>query len=397
MSAHLPPSRDAIVEIDRQARWSARVCFFVFGVLVETLFSRLPLIKHDLGLSAAQLSLALVAAPIGAIASMPVVPRLIERLTSARVVRLAVIADAAATALLALAWNLGSLAALMLLLGLSVGALDTAVNTQGVAIERVHGRPLMAGFHGCYSLGVMSGGLVGSIAAATGFGPPAHFLFVGLAVSLVAIFGSRGLLPGDVDAALDVKPPPVSSRKHRLLDHPRLIWVGLIAFCAFFAEGSVDNWSSVFLHDVRGASFSVAPLGASACGAAMAIGRLSGDRVILRLGRRRSLVCGAVLGCAALLMAVVVASPLVAIAGYALFGLMVATIAPIAFTLGGTISRTPPAWAISRVTTLGYLGVLLSPVAIGLVAHLTGLEVAVAIPAVVLLSVVPLSAVARGR
>jgi hypothetical protein len=78
-------------------------------------------------------------------------------------------------------------------------------------------------------------------------------------------------------------------------------------------------------------------------------------------------------------------------------GLGVATIVPIAFTLAGNAPGVPPAWAISRVTTLGYAGLFSSPPVIGLVAQATGLAVALAIPAVLLLVVAALSRLTRPR
>ena len=90
-------------------------------------------------------------------------------------------------------------------------------------------------------------------------------------------------------------------------------------------------------------------------------------------------------------LAVLAPDPAVAIAAYGVLGLGVATIVPIAFTLAGNAPGVPPAWAISRVTTLGYAGLFASPPIIGFVAQVTSLGVALAIPAVLLLLVAPLS------
>jgi fucose permease len=151
----------------------------------------------------------------------------------------------------------------------------------------------------------------------------------------------------------------------------------------------------VYLHEEQGASLGIAPLGAAACGAGMAVGRFAGDAVIARYGRPATLWRASLVAGAGMTLAVLAPTPGVAIAGYGVLGLGVATIVPIAFTLAGNTTGVPPAWAISRVTTLGYAGLFSSPPVIGLVARSTGLAVALAIPAVLLLLVCPFSWVTR--
>jgi MFS family permease len=125
----------------------------------------------------------------------------------------------------------------------------------------------------------------------------------------------------------------------------------------------------------------------------MATGRFAGDAVIARLGRPGTLWRASLIAGAGMTLAVLAPAPGVAIAGYGVLGLGVATIVPIAFTMAGNTAGVAPAWAISRVTTLGYVGLFSSPPVIGLVAQATGLAAALAIPAVLLLLVAPLSRV----
>ena len=280
----------------------------------------------------------------------------------------------------ALAWNLGSLAAALLLLGFSLGSLDIAMNTQGVAIERGYARPIMSGIHGMYSVGVLVGAAVGAAAAHADVDPLVHFTVAALVLGALGVWGSLALLGQEADAPAshdDADDVPL-----RLARHPRLIALGVIAFFCLFAEGAVDDWSGVYLHEEQGASLGLAPLAAAACGLGMAIGRFGGDAVIARLGRQATLTWAALVAGAGMTLAVLAPDPAVAIAAYGVLGLGVATIVPIAFTLAGNAPGVPPAWGISRVTTLGYAGLFSSPPVIGLVAQVTRLTVALAIPAV---------------
>jgi fucose permease len=381
----------------RRARISATICFLIYGVVVATWASRLPFIKRELGLNTAQLSLALVGTPAGLIVSMQLIPVLVRHLTSAVVSRLAIVSASTSIVLLPLAWNLISLAIVLFLLGMSLGALDTAMNTQGVAIERGYRRPIMSMLHGMYSIGILIGGLLGALAAHGGVDPLIHFTIVGACLTGLGTVGLRSLLGEEADAAIA---PRVNSGREpmmmKLSNHPSLIAVGLIAFCCLLAEGAVDDWSGIYLREVRHASFGSAPLGAVACGAGMAIGRFRGDAVIARHGRGSTLWRASVVASSGMVLAVLAPGLALSIIGYGVLGVGVATIVPIAFSLAGNMSGLPPAWSISRATTLGYAGLFTGPPMIGFLAHQTDLTVALTIPAVLLLLIGPLSRIARG-
>lgn len=373
----------------RSARRGVAIVFFVYGAVLATWVSRIPLIKEELELDTAQLSLALLGSPVGLILAMQAVAVLVERHTSAVVTRAALVGACVAVVLPGVAWNLGSLAAALLLLGFSLGSLDIAMNTQGVAVERGYARPVMSGIHAMYSVGVLAGAGVGALAASAEVDPLAHFAVAAAILAILGLLGARTLLGAAADQpaeAEDADRPAL-----RLAQHPGLIALGFVAFCCLFAEGAVDDWSGVYLREEQGASLGVAALGAAAAGAGMAIGRFGGDAVIARFGRPATLWWSSLVAGAGMTLAVLAPAPGVAIAAYFVLGLGVATIVPIAFTLAGTHPGVPPAWAISRVTTLGYAGLFASPPLVGFVAQASSLTTALAIPAVLLLLVAPIS------
>ncbi|MCW2949404.1 MAG: transporter [Thermoleophilia bacterium] len=387
---------------DARALRASYIIFFVFGTLVVTWVSRLPLIKEDLQLEAARLSIALLGVPLGLVLAMRYVAALIARTSSRSVAMAALGAVALAGVLPALAWNLVSLTVVLVALGAAYGTLDIALNTQAAAIERHAERPLMSGIHGWYSMGMLAGGGIGSIAAHYEVAPSWDFLVVGLAFGTLAVVASRDLLgaaladgaTGDAGARDTVlaaahgddergRQTAVRSGARTLL-HPRVLLVGTIAFCCLFVEGAVDDWSGIYLHESQGATLAFAPLAGAAAGLGMSIGRFTGDARIARIGRRASVRAGALVGAAGLVVAVAVHLPWLAVVGYGVLGYGIATIVPIAFTLAGNIDGVAPALGISRVTTLGYAGLFAGPPVIGLVAHVINLGVALAIGAALL-------------
>jgi MFS family permease len=174
-----------------------------------------------------------------------------------------------------------------------------------------------------------------------------------------------------------------------------LVIAGLIAFCAYLAEGSVSDWSSVYLHSSQHASLAVAALAVSGFSAGQVIGRLVGDRIITRVGRIATIGCSALIGAAGMVLAIAARSPAVALIGYGVLGLGSATLVPTAFSIAGIAAGATPARALSRVTAMGYAGLFLGPVAIGLAAQAAGLAAALAIPASLLVLILPLSRTLR--
>lgn len=385
------PTLPRNAEVDSRltaARNGVALAFFVLGALGATWASRLPLIQEEDHLSTQRLSLALLALPIGVITATRCVAMLTRHASGARQVRLGIIGASCAVVALGAVRNFATLVALLLLFGLAMGIWDVAMNTQGVVVQRGYGRSVLSGLHGAFSVGVVAGGLLGAAAAHANLAPTAHFAIAGLAFSCAALFGMRGFPTGSsvfengaMEDSEGVR--PVGSQTVAILA------IGLIVFCSFFAEGGVDNWSAVFLHEVRGASLGLAPLGASLCGVGMAVARFRGDAVINRAGRRRTLICASILACIGTTIAATVPQLIVSLLGFVLFGVGVAVLAPVAFTLAGDIGGAQPSRAIARVTGFGYAGLLTSPAAIGQIAGRVGFVVAFLLSASLLLIIIP--------
>ena len=166
-----------------------------------------------------------------------------------------------------------------------------------------------------------------------------------------------------------------------------VLLIGLLCFVVFLTEGSALDWSGVFLIQERGLDPAWAGLGYAAFSATMTAGRLGGDALVRRIGRRRIVVGGALLAAGGLALVTAVAAWPVTLLGYALVGAGCANIVPVLFTAAGRQAAMPAALAIPAVTTLGYAGVLAGPAAIGVLAHATSLTLAVLAVAALLLGV----------
>jgi MFS family permease len=426
----------------RRARVSAVAYFAVLGVADGVWLARIPAFKHGLNLSDGVLGVALLAAPAGTVLAAVAAGRLVDRFGSARPITLA----GAAVALLPIALGLaGSLAALMVALfafGAVAGLLDVAMNAQAVRVERAYRRPLISSFHACYSLGGLSGALLGGLFASAGVGPAPTFAAVGGPLAMLAVIASRGLLRGpecrgasDANAA-DRAPAGQSGAGQsgagqsgasqggasqggasqgavdRSAAGPgaadrtvapaeargagaRIIILGLLALCCLLGEGAAGSWSAVYLHDNLGTSAGFAALGYAAFSVMMAVGRLFGDRLVTRFGPARLVSACGLVAAVGLAAGLISGQPAGVLIGFAVFGAGLSCTFPQLLSAAGNTATPRSGRGIARVAGTGYLGLLAGPVVIGGCASLVGLRLAFGLPVILMLVVALGGAAAR--
>jgi MFS family permease len=356
-----------------RARLAVMVAFAVSGAAFANWAARIPAVKSNLGLSTGELGIALLGPAIGSLVAMPLAGVLMVRHGSRVVTRATLVLFCLTLPLPALAPSLPSLLAALVLLGVGSGALDVAMNAQAVAVEQRYGRPLMAGFHGIWSLGSLAGALAGGAAAAVGLAPLPHLIAAGALLLVVGAGATSWLLPASADRA---------SRRGRLLAWPTraLALLGVIAFCGLLCEGAAYDWSAVYLRDSLGASEGLAVSGYVAFTLTMTAGRLTGDAVRARVGSRRLLGGAAALAAVGLGAALALAQPVAAVAGFALLGVGLSCLVPIVFSDAALLrGGLPSGAAIASVATVGYLGFIAGPPLIGALGELLSLPAALGV------------------
>ncbi|GIH15916.1 MFS transporter [Rugosimonospora africana] len=376
-----------------RARWAVTTVFGGNGLIIASLAVRTPSLKLDLGLSPGQLGLVTALFGIPAVLAMQTVGGLAARVGSAWIVRVAMLVLPIALVGVGLAPGLGSLVAIQLVFGAVHGTLDVTMNAHAVAVERELGRHIMNSCHAAWSIGSVTGALLGSAAAQLGMSRPVHYTILAAVLVPVGLLCGPALLPATVDRhAAD---SPASVDRHAA-DSPgagthartgwragwtrKIVLFGAMGATVLTGEAAVANWSGVFLHDHLGASLGLAGLGYVAFTGCETAARLVGDRLLTRGSAACLLRVGTVTAAAG--FAVVVASPWPAlgIVGFAVVGLGLATPLPVLFGvvghLGADGSGTRGAGAaamVARFSTMTYSGILLAPAVIGWVTDLVGL------------------------
>lgn len=352
----------------RRARLAVSAAFLANGFAFANWAARIPAVKDHVGLSTGTLGVALLGIAIGAVVAMPLAGALLVRFGSRTLTRATLVLACVALPLPALAGSLPALMGALALLGIASGSLDVSMNAQGVMVERGYARPVLAGLHGLWSLGTLTGALIGGAAAGAGISPLPHLSVVAAVLLVASMIATRHLLPGGANRD---RATPSFARPTRTL-----LLLGAIAFCGLLSEGAAYDWSTVYLRDNLGTAEGLAVSAYAAFTLTMTVGRLVGDRLRARFGSRALLGSAALIAAAGLGVGLAIGQVVAAVAGFAVLGAGLSCIAPITFGAAGKASGLPSGPAIAAISTLGYLGFIAGPPAIGGLGELTSLPAA---------------------
>lgn len=389
--SHPAPPPDA-----RAARLAVSALFFVNGAGFASLLARLPAIKDSLGLSNAELGLAVAAMPVGGLLAGGLVGLLIARFGSGRT---AAVAGTAAGLLLggiglAPTWALLALA--YLILGAFDATMDAAMNAHGLGVQRRYGRSILQGFHGMWSVGGMAGGAMGALAAALAVPVAIQAVAIGVGLAAVVLLASGSLFPARVADA--------HSRGDAAVEHihvrnaPRLLRVlgpiAMLGVLCVVVQGTAATWSAVFLADVLRQPAGIAAAAFVVYMASMALGRLTNDRWIDRFGGVTVVRVGALIGAGGVAFVITAGAmgivPL-AFLGFAAVGIGSSPMFPVMIAAAGSRPGIPAGHGVALASWLVRIGLMFAPAMVGIVADAAGLGAAFVVPLVAALVIAGLA------
>jgi predicted MFS family arabinose efflux permease len=383
------------------AIWATRIVFAGNGGLFATWASRIPAVRDRLDADPRGLGFALLFTAVGSLIAMPLSSRFIAWIGERRVIAVCVVACCLAYPALGVAPNLVVLGAILLVVGAGTGVWDVAMNVAANAVEEQAGRTLMPGFHAWWSLGTIVGAGIGALAARADLAPAATFGIASLVVASAATVMIR-YLP-NAHESTSTSTTTAEGEHHvpakvavPVIRDLRLIGLGIMCFCAAWAEGAANDWLALMLHDDRDASAAAAAAGFAVFATAMTLGRVAGNKVVNTWGRVPVLRVGAVVAAVGVVTLLTVPYLAVSYAGALLWGLGIAIAFPLAMSAAGETPGRGPA-AIAMVATIAYTGFLVGPPLIGTIAQSTGLDSALWVVVVLTVGMLTLSGTARPK
>ena len=349
----------------------------VFQIPVAFMEKFIPDVKQMLHLSNGQLGTVLFAIPIGQLLMMAFSGILVSRFGSKKMLVLSEVLYVLVLFCIGSSTTVFHLILSLIAFGMMANLMNIATNTQACLVEKMYGRNIMSSFHGLWSLGGFSGGIIGAIFANTLLPIDVHFgTILALSILIVAV-GFRSLIN---DAMAKAEEEDVPKFSFKTID-PILFLLGLMGFAGMFCEGTVYDWSSVYFSSVVKPDEAFIRAGYVAGMGAMTLGRFMADGFVTKYGPARVLkVCGGlILG--GLWLAAALPYLIPATLGFLLVGFGISSSVPICYSIAGKLGTIKASIAITIVSSISFFGFLVGPPVIGWLAEATGLRIAISIAA----------------
>lgn len=345
--------------------------FFLAGICFASWASRIPDIQTKLQLNSAALGGILLCLPVGLVTSLPVAGFLVAKYGSRSVLIFAAALYALTLPMLGFAGSTSQLMITLFVFGFGGNMMNISMNTQAVGTEKLYTKPIMASFHGIWSLAGFTGAAVGTGMVRFYIIPPYHYICItSLALVILLIFSTK-LLPQD--SGQNEKQPIFAKPDKSILN------LGLIAFCSMICEGAMFDWSGIYFSKVVQPGAAWVTVGYTAFMSTMATGRFVGDWVAHKLGMKKMLQGSGILTATGLLLAVIFPQFITATIGFLLVGAGVSSVVPMIYSAAGKSKVMSPGLAIAAVSTIGYLGFLIGPPFIGFIAQATSLRISLGV------------------
>lgn len=344
------------------SRFAVNAFFFINGFIFANWASRIPRLQEVYGMDNSALGYILLAHSIGAFIAMPGTGWLIHRYGSDRITFLSGLFYAISFLMLSNSPSYWVLFLPFFMMGATSGVLDVAMNAQAVDIERLYHKPIMTFFHALFSIGMVFGGLSGSLFTKLGWELTPHFTMVALFSALTMFLVRKALLPETIQNAAKEDQPFL------MLPRGPVIALGFIAFCCMIGEAAMSDWSTNYMKNIMLSPESSAAFGLTAFAAAMTTGRLIGDRARAKYGDKKMLIAGTILSIIGLFLVLLKLHFVTVLIGFAIVGLGLSNIVPIVYSLSGDLEGIPTGVGIAMATTIGYSGFMIGPPVIGFLA-----------------------------
>ncbi len=379
------PTRAPIITRERIA---VALLFLMNGYIFGGWAPKIPEFAARLGLDSAGMGLMILVFGLGSLAMMPIAGALSAHRGSGLVARVFALLVVPTLLVIALVPNVVTAVVVMFYFGGAIAAMDVAMNANAVAVEKSMRRAIMSSCHAFWSLGGLIGAATGGFLIAQ-FESTIHALVTTIVAAILIAVAWPSIIA-------DKFHHPSGEKQKLTLPRNPLPWlVGVMALFSMVPEGAILDWGAYHMQQDLGASVTLAGFGFAAFSLSMAVMRFAGDLVRDRFGAVKTLRACTMIAIVGMLIVGFSSNSYLAILGFAICGIGISNMVPIAFSMAGNMPGVNPSVGLSIATTLGYSGMLVAPSLIGFVAKHSGFGVVfIALP-VLLLVVLAFSSLAR--
>jgi predicted MFS family arabinose efflux permease len=374
-------------ERNKSAEFALVAAFFIQGFLAITYLPRIPEIIEQIGVSFATWGLIIGLAGIGSLIPLLITNRLVGRFGTRPIVRISSLMIVITTASLGFATNGWMYLAFHASMMFSMTFFNIAVNAQSVMLQKKIKKVILGKFHAAWSIGAASSAAVSGILAS----------FASLQIHLVAV-GIAALIAFEVSIRKMLRPTEDGHHEERqaskrvpFFKSPTQLWLLAFGFFAgVFPELVMMDWSAVFAKQVMLLTPTLGAIPFTVFTLAMIAGRLLIGRVTKKYHISDLSKWGGIIGAVTMLLGVLLApllvasNPILAMIVLSLFwavsGFGLAPMVPSFFGAAGHVAGLTTAQALSRMSLVNALAVIVAKIFMGALAQGIGLVLAFIFP-----------------
>lgn len=343
--------------------------FASINILIGTWVLYIPYVKEKLNLSDAELGIALFFFALGILIFLPVIPFITKKIGVGNYTFIGIILFSISFTLPLMAPSYGILCISLFIVGIFSGSTDVAMNALVSEIEKSDSNNFMSAAHGFFSLGGVIGGILGSILISFLIDPVWHMVFIASIIILSNIFLAKQYMSIKEEKLLE------RDTKFRINKFKPLFGLALIAVSIMICEGAIEHWSNLYLIEVvHVSSLSLAAIGFIVFSSTMTLGRFFGDNISEKIGSTKTVLYGCLLAIFGYLL-ILAGSFIIAIVGFGVLGIGLSVIIPELFRVAGKTKGISSSASISFVSGIGFIGLLIGPVLLGLISDYANLKV----------------------
>ena len=288
--------RNTIAFIKHKPGFTMGFLLGVSSLLLGIWVAALPAIKQRLGLTDGTLGLSLLLSPVGSLTGVILSPQLFSRIKVGKwLLAGPVLQCLLFIAMVTVQYNI--VFWLVLFFTGMVGFFNgVSVNAVIDMIEKKYQTRIMSSCHGMYSLG---GGISAGLAAIF------YSLHIAAAYQIFIIAGVIIFILFYIRQHLLIHKVYIHSGSSLSAPPFTIIGLAFICFVTFMGEGSIADWSAIYLKESLHSTVAMASLGYGGFSIMMAIGRFNGDALIPKTGPKKIVIAGSLVAAIGFMLAII--------------------------------------------------------------------------------------------
>ncbi|MFL5745835.1 MAG: MFS transporter [Niastella sp.] len=357
----------------KKSRIATAVFFFVSGFGFSSWASRIPTIQQNLHLSEGKLGAVLFALPAGLMCTLPVTGYLLRRFSSRYIMFTGAVLFNIMLCLVGFTRETWQLVVVLFFFGSSRNLFNISANAQSIGVQKLYDRSIIATFHAIWSVAGFAAAALGSLLVSFSIDPSWHFLAVCILLTTLCTFFFKD--------SVHQQPQPherLQKTKFRMPDKA-LLRLGFMCFAAMACEGTMYDWSAIYLKKAVHASKEIATAGYAFYMVAVTLGRFTGDKLANSFGVKAVLKYSGLFILTGLLLAAIFPYIVTTGLGFMMAGFGLSCVVPMVFSMAGKVKHMSGGPAIAGVSTIGYFGFLIVPPMVGFIAEAFNLRWSIAI------------------